>query len=197
MLSLCPAGDPKVVPSGIEDPEVPQPPGAVLEILAERPSCRYDPITLTDDIVHLKHQFDSCGRQPRRAGIRNCPPGGPDAHSAALQRYIRSRIIALILGDAEAQYPRVEVNGGIQIGRKDLTPQRHLHHRMVAYPSGSRQSACSPAVQPDDSAAAPLSSNLEHGRTRWPYPESVHRLADALDLRDGTRGISSPLPDGG
>jgi transcriptional regulator with XRE-family HTH domain len=31
-------------------------------------------------------------------------------------------------------------------------------------------------------------SNLEHGRTRWPYPESVHRLADALDLRDGTRG---------
>jgi tetratricopeptide (TPR) repeat protein len=25
-------------------------------------------------------------------------------------------------------------------------------------------------------------SNLERGRTRWPYPDSVHRLADALEL---------------
>jgi transcriptional regulator with XRE-family HTH domain len=30
-------------------------------------------------------------------------------------------------------------------------------------------------------------SNLESGRTRWPYPDSVGRLADALALRDDDR----------
>jgi transcriptional regulator with XRE-family HTH domain len=30
-------------------------------------------------------------------------------------------------------------------------------------------------------------SKLECGRTRWPYPDSVDRLADALDLRDAGR----------
>jgi transcriptional regulator with XRE-family HTH domain/tetratricopeptide (TPR) repeat protein len=30
-------------------------------------------------------------------------------------------------------------------------------------------------------------SNLEHGRTRWPFPASVQRLADALGLEDGMR----------
>jgi transcriptional regulator with XRE-family HTH domain len=31
-------------------------------------------------------------------------------------------------------------------------------------------------------------SKLECGRTRWPYPDSVHRLAAALGLRDAERG---------
>jgi transcriptional regulator with XRE-family HTH domain len=30
-------------------------------------------------------------------------------------------------------------------------------------------------------------SNLEHGRTRWPYPDSVRRLADSLELRGEQR----------
>ena len=30
--------------------------------------------------------------------------------------------------------------------------------------------------------------DLERGRTRWPYQDSLHRLADALELRDGGRG---------
>jgi tetratricopeptide (TPR) repeat protein/transcriptional regulator with XRE-family HTH domain len=30
--------------------------------------------------------------------------------------------------------------------------------------------------------------NLERGRTRWPHPDSVRRLADALRLRGGARG---------
>jgi tetratricopeptide (TPR) repeat protein/DNA-binding XRE family transcriptional regulator len=30
-------------------------------------------------------------------------------------------------------------------------------------------------------------SNLERGRTRWPYPATVHRLADALELHDQAR----------
>src|ERR1700690_1036431 len=30
-------------------------------------------------------------------------------------------------------------------------------------------------------------SDLERGRTRWPYRDSVQRLADALGLRDGAR----------
>ena len=32
-------------------------------------------------------------------------------------------------------------------------------------------------------------SNLERGRTRWPFPASVHRLADALGLDDGMEGF--------
>jgi transcriptional regulator with XRE-family HTH domain len=32
-------------------------------------------------------------------------------------------------------------------------------------------------------------SNLESGRTRWPYPGSVGRLADALALRDAERAV--------
>lgn len=30
-------------------------------------------------------------------------------------------------------------------------------------------------------------SNLERGRARWPHLDSVHRLADALGLRDQAR----------
>jgi transcriptional regulator with XRE-family HTH domain len=30
-------------------------------------------------------------------------------------------------------------------------------------------------------------SNLERGRTRWPHPDSVRRLAQALDLHGGER----------
>jgi transcriptional regulator with XRE-family HTH domain len=30
-------------------------------------------------------------------------------------------------------------------------------------------------------------SDLERGRTRWPYRDSLHRLADALGLRDSAR----------
>ena len=32
-------------------------------------------------------------------------------------------------------------------------------------------------------------SNLERGRTRWPYRETLHRLADALELRDVARAV--------
>jgi len=47
-------------------------------------------------------------------------------------------------------------------------------------------------------------SNLERGRSRWPHPDTVRRLADALDLPGderarfvaaaGRRGMSTPLP---
>ena len=85
-----------------------------------------------------RHQFRSCGRQPCRTSARNCPLGCPDSHLAPLHRHIGARIIALILGHAEAQHPRVEVNGSIQVRRKDLKPQRHLHERIVTYPSSIR-----------------------------------------------------------
>jgi|HubBroStandDraft_6_1064221.scaffolds.fasta_scaffold12793_3 tetratricopeptide (TPR) repeat protein/DNA-binding XRE family transcriptional regulator len=54
---------------------------------------------------------------------------------------------------------------------------------------GSRLSACRQSAglsQEELAARAGLSiralSNLERGRTRWPHPDSVHRLADALGL---------------
>jgi len=35
-------------------------------------------------------------------------------------------------------------------------------------------------------------SNLERGRARWPHLDSVHRLADALGLRDQARAQFLP-----
>jgi transcriptional regulator with XRE-family HTH domain len=47
-------------------------------------------------------------------------------------------------------------------------------------------------------------SDLERGRTRWPYPDSLRRLADALDLAGGGAWLASdgrcspsPLPSRG
>jgi transcriptional regulator with XRE-family HTH domain len=51
-------------------------------------------------------------------------------------------------------------------------------------------------------------SDLERDRTRWPYRDSLHRLADALDLRGAARadflgtadrrlGRSAPAASGG
>jgi hypothetical protein len=108
-----PIGDPKVVPGGIEDPEVRQAPGTILEILFEWPSCRHDTIALSGDVVNLKNQLHSSGRQPCLMGIRNCSSGRSDQDSAPLHRHMSLRILALILGQAEAKHPRVEVNGGI------------------------------------------------------------------------------------
>ncbi len=136
--SFCPVCDPEVVTGGIENPEVLQAPRTVLEILAERPSGRYHPVAFTGDIVNFKYQFRSCRRQPRHMDAAcKCPSGRPDADTAAHQRYIRARIAALILHDGEAEHPCIEVNGGVQVVRKDLKPQRHLHHRMLAHPSSS------------------------------------------------------------
>jgi hypothetical protein len=56
----------------IKDPEVRQPPRTILQILFEWPSCRHDLIAFSGDIVDLKHQFCSGGRQPCRTGARNC-----------------------------------------------------------------------------------------------------------------------------
>ncbi len=72
-----PIGDPKVVPGGIEDPEVRQAPGTILEILFEWPFCRHDTIALSGDVVNLKNQLHSSRRQPCLMGIRNCSSGAP------------------------------------------------------------------------------------------------------------------------
>ena len=127
-----PAGDPKVVPSGIDDPEVRQAPRAILEILFKWPPSRHDQIALTGNIVNLEHELRPGRRQPRRESVRNGPSRCSHSYGAALHRYIRARVTPLILRHAEAQYPRVKVDGRIKVGRKDLTPQCHLHLRIVA-----------------------------------------------------------------
>src|ERR1700678_1079756 len=38
-------------------------------------------------------------------------------------------------------------------------------------------------------------SDLERGRTRWPYRDTLHRLADGLDLRDEARAEFIAAPD--
>jgi hypothetical protein len=45
------------------------------------------------------------------------------------------RVLALIFGHRESQDPGVKVDGGIEVGRKDLTPQRHLYPGIVAQPA--------------------------------------------------------------
>ena len=55
---------------------------------------------------------------------------------------------------------------------------------------GARLRACRVAARLSQEDLARLSGldvrtirNLERGRARWPYPDTVRRLADALDLR--------------
>ena len=137
-------GDPKVVPSGIDDPEVRQAPRAILEILLKRPPSRCDQVTFTSDIVNLEHQLNAPRRQPRRAGGRDGPSWRSHPHGAPLHRDVRARVTALILRHAEAQYPGVKVDGRIKVGRKDLKSQRHLHPLIVADPhiSAAADRAC-------------------------------------------------------
>jgi hypothetical protein len=128
-----PAGDPEVVPGWIKDPEVPQAPRTVLEILLERPPRRDNPVALGSDIVDLEYQFNPGRRQPRGAGIRDCPPSCSDTDAAPLQRHIRIWVVASIVGKAETQDTGVEVNGGVKVVRENLEPHCEPHHQMVAY----------------------------------------------------------------
>ena len=64
----------------------------------------------------------------------------------------------------------------------------------AAGPFGARLRACrqSAGLSQDELAARSGLSvrairDLERGRTRWPYRDSLHRLADALELRDAAR----------
>ena len=52
---MCSASDAQVVASRIEDPKVSQAPRAILKILLQGPSCRYDPFALSSDVIYLKH----------------------------------------------------------------------------------------------------------------------------------------------
>jgi transcriptional regulator with XRE-family HTH domain/Tfp pilus assembly protein PilF len=59
---------------------------------------------------------------------------------------------------------------------------------------GARLHACRRAARLSQEELAQRSGldartirNLERGHARWPYPDTVRRLADALDLRDATR----------
>jgi transcriptional regulator with XRE-family HTH domain len=66
---------------------------------------------------------------------------------------------------------------------------------------GERLRACRRAVLLSQQELAEQSGlsvraigNLERGRTLWPHPQSLHRLADALGLRDAARAefIAAP-----
>ena len=47
------------------------------------------PVALTRDIIDLQDQLHSRGRQPRRPGAGNGPPGCSDADLAPFQRHVR------------------------------------------------------------------------------------------------------------
>ena len=127
-----PVRDPQVVPGRVEDPEIPQAPRAVTEILGDRPSRRCDLVALGHDIVDFEHQLHPGGRQPRGAGIWHRPPGGSDAHTAPLERDVRAGLVTPIGDQAETQDAHIELDGGAEIIRKDLEPQCHLHDPMMA-----------------------------------------------------------------
>lgn len=134
-LSWCAIGDPQEVTGRIEDPEVCQAPWPVPEILVQWPSCCYDPVALSRDVVYLKYQFHANGRPPFCGGRRRWLLSRPDVDRTTRQCDVRMLIAALIFRDAEAQNPGVKINDDIEILRKDLKPQRHGHLRMVAHPS--------------------------------------------------------------
>jgi len=84
--------------------------------------CPKHPLPLASDIINLEHQLDPGGRPPSRTVVRNCPPGGADAHAAALQRHIRARLGTAIRGDPETEDAGVEADRGVEIVGKDLSP---------------------------------------------------------------------------
>ena len=104
-MLLCSAGNPQVVASGIEDSEILQAPWAVLKVLLQGPSRRYDPVALGSDVIYLKHQFHTDRRPPLRADRGTSPPGGPDMHRTPPQCNVRVRIATLISGNAEPEDP--------------------------------------------------------------------------------------------
>jgi hypothetical protein len=110
-------------------------PRAVLKVLLQGPSCRYDPVALGSDVIYLKHQFHANRWPPLRGDRRASSQDGTDMHRTPAQCNVRVRIATLILGKAEPEDPRVKVNDDIQILRKNLKPQRHVHPRMFAHPS--------------------------------------------------------------
>jgi hypothetical protein len=123
-----PVRDPQVISGRVENPEIPQAPRAVTEILDDRPSRRCDLVALGRDIVDFEYQFHPGRRQPRDAGIwHHRPPGGSDAHTAPLQRDVWAGLVTPIGDQAETQDAQIEIDGGVEIIRKDLEPQCHLH----------------------------------------------------------------------
>jgi hypothetical protein len=74
-------------------------------------------------------------------------------HRIPPQCNVRVRIAALILGNAEPEDPCIEVNDDIQILRKDLKPQRHVHPRMFAHPSQAAMDATQQRRLPIGNAA--------------------------------------------
>ena len=129
------AGDPQEVAGWIKDPKICQTPSAALKVVFQGPSGRHDLVTLRPDVIDLKHQLHAGGRLPPSRCGRKRPLRGPDVNLAAPQRDIRILIAALVLRDTETQNPGIEVNDDIKIVRKNLTPQRHIHLKIIARPS--------------------------------------------------------------
>jgi len=102
-----PASGPQVIPGRIGNPEVRQAPRAILEIPLKRPPSRDSQIAFTGDIVHLGYELRTCGRQPRRKGIRDGLARCPALTAPHRIDTYASGVIALTLGHLEVQYPRV------------------------------------------------------------------------------------------
>src|SRR6185369_17590325 len=144
----------------VENPEIPQAPRAVTQILGDRPSCRCDLIALGHDIVDFEHQFHPGRRPPRGAGIRHHrPPGGSDTHTAPLQRDVWAGLVTPISDQAETQDAQIEIDGGVEIIRKDLEPQCHLHH-----PDGGISASRAENLSSHDAAEAAWCSACGGGR---------------------------------
>ena len=98
----------------------------------------------------------TCRRPARREDVRVFLSRCPHPHGPALHRYVRARVMALILRHVEAQYPGVKVDGRVKVRREDLPPQCHFHPRIVAQPASSASAAlCTSHVRWSCSVGSP------------------------------------------
>ena len=115
-------GHSQVVAARVADPEVPQTRWAVSEVLpGEWPLCGHHQITVKDCIVYFVDEFDARRRPPLGwaglgwvvgAGGSGCPDAGVISFQGEVVMVLR----ALIPPQGEAEYLRVELRSGVELG---------------------------------------------------------------------------------
>jgi hypothetical protein len=129
------------VPGGIEDPEVGQSPGPILQRLLDRPAVRHNAIMLGSQVVDLQDQLDARRWVTCRPIDRVLPIGGADPHRIPLQRDITDWGGPLVANEGEAEDPRIERDESVEVRGEDLEAHRHSHGSSLARRTSRRTGA--------------------------------------------------------
>src|SRR6185369_866386 len=114
------------------------------------------------------------------------PPGGSDPHTAPLQRDVWAGRVTPIGDQAETQDAQIEIDGGVEIIRKDLEPQCHLHR-----PDGGISASRAENLSSHEAAEAPWSAkNKVSSVSRSPTVVRLWAMRPAEGVAGGGRAAS-------